>query len=115
MEKKLFIRCKRCGFHDRNDIKGNEALKGKIDKFVAEPRFKKYYDIGKLRFKVDDSHAKLFIIDEEFYILSSMNFLSNPGTDMDYYGEVRHQWGELGEKSRDLDNLLVYRGKYFSF
>ena len=105
----------RCGFNDSNDETGRRKLTDKVNHFVNDPRFHQFFSSGMLRFKIDDSHAKLFIVDTEYYVLSSMNFLSNPGTDMEYDGKIRQRWGELGEKSADRNNLLAYRGEYFSF
>ncbi len=99
----------RCGHMDPNYTESRKKLDGIINRFVSDPRFKEHYESGMLRFKIDDSHAKLFIVDENFYLLSSMNFLSNPGTEMEYDGEVRQKWGELGEKSSNVNNLLAYR------
>ena len=57
------------------------------------------------RTKNISSHGKLFICDEKYYVLTSMNPLSNDGT----------LWEEIGEKSYNGKNLREYREKYFNF
>lgn len=105
----------RCGHVDENDNKGRATLQRTINGFIADNRFNRYYREGMLRFCLDDSHAKLAIFDDNYYLIGSMNFLSNPGDDMIYNGEKRSKWEELGEKSRNIVNLHEYRNKYFSF
>ena len=105
----------RCGYVDETDYAGQAKLKQQIEKFVSDKRFSEFYKNGKLRFQLDDSHAKLLLVDNEYYLISSMNFLSNPGENMMYQGKLRHQWEELGEKSHNRTNLLAYRGEFFSF
>ena len=51
------------------------------------------------------SHGKMFICDSVYYVLTSMNPLSNDGS----------LWEEIGEQSRNLKNLEEYRKKYFDF
>lgn len=105
----------RCGHVDEADHAGREKLKQHIKKFVTDKRFHEFYKNRQLRFQLDDSHAKLLLVDNSYYLISSMNFLSNPGEDMMYKGELRHRWEELGEKSQNKTNLLAYRGEFFNF
>lgn len=105
----------RCGNIDETDYNGRTKLGARIETFVLDKRFADFYKNGKLRFQLDDSHAKLLLVDNDYYIISSMNFLSNPGEDMLYNGKVRQRWEELGEKSQNRTNLLAYRGEFFSF
>lgn len=58
-----------------------------------------------LRTKFVNSHSKLFLCDDLFYIITSCNPLSHDG----------QQWGEIGEVSKNVENLLEYRKKYFGF
>lgn len=51
------------------------------------------------------SHGKIFICDDSYYVLTSMNPLSNKGD----------LWTEIGEKSWNKENLKKYREKYFDF
>lgn len=68
-----------------------------------------------LHFKRDYSHTKLVLVDDDFYILSSMNFLSYSGQGIVIKGEFRDAWEELGEMSDDKHNLREYRKMYFNF
>ena len=105
----------RCGFADKKDELERSRMQRSIDRFVSDGRFAAYHTAGQLRFKIDDAHAKLAIFDEDYYLIGSMNFLSNPGDDMLYNGQIRHKWEEIGEKSVNINNLYLYRGKYFNF
>lgn len=81
-----------------------------INEYKRDDRFAPYIASKKLLFNFSDSHGKLFIVDDDYYILSSMNMLSNRGTR--YKGKT---WEEIGELSTDVDNLHQYRETYFSF
>lgn len=52
-----------------------------------------------------NSHGKIFICDNDYYVLTSLNPLSNDGT----------LWEEVGEKSYNEKNLTEYRRHYFDF
>ena len=56
--------------------------------------------------KSDDTHQKLFICDEKFYVNSSFNILSYSGT-----GEH----AESGEVSNNIDLIREYRRTLFNF
>ena len=70
-----------------------------------------------LTYRLDNAHCKLLIVDNEYYILSSMNFLSYRGEDIiDREGKViSRRWEELGEKSYCKENLSYYRETFFDF
>ena len=59
---------------------------------------------------LDNSHAKLFICDDKFYVISSFNILSFKG---DYDGQDMRR--ELGEYSTNKQILERYRKQYFDF
>jgi hypothetical protein len=63
---------------------------------------------GKLQFGKINSHYKLFICDQKFYVETSMNTLSNKGD----YGEG-FQWHEGGTYSEHKDMLLTLKNIYF--
>lgn len=105
----------RYGFANFDDYKKNKEYEEKIHAFLSEGHLDRYYQWGQLRFHRDDSHAKLLIVDDDYYILSSMNFLSNNGTDNIYKGKKREKWRELGEKSYNNKLLKQYREDFFSF
>ena len=62
----------------------------------------------KLKLIKGNEHSKLFICDDDFYVITSFNPLSFDG---DYSKE--NQRGEIGELSRDKSNLLSYRSFFF--
>lgn len=55
-----------------------------------------------------NEHSKLFICDDDFYVITSFNPLSFDG---DY--DIRDQRGEIGELSHDKSNLHSYRDIFF--
>lgn len=74
-------------------------------------RFEKYGEL--FRMKWDNSHAKLFICDDQFYVISSFNILSFDGQYED--GNEISTRRELGEWSKNISNLQTYRKMYFDF
>lgn len=82
----------------------------RINEYKNDRRFAPYIASKKLLFNFSDSHGKLFIVDEQYYILSSMNMLSNIGSK-----SKGKPWEEIGELSTDIENLKVYRTKFFAF
>lgn len=100
----------RCGLTD--DAREEEKLRQVIQEFCSHIPVNLCQN---LHFKLDDSHAKLVIVDEECYILSSMNFLSYTGEDFVSKDGIREKWDELGELSVNKTNLLYYRQRYFAF
>ena len=76
----------------------------KTDDFVQKLNIehKNYKNFHTQKFS---SHGKLFICDEDWYIITSMNPLSNDGT----------LWEEIGELSYNKENLRAYRKYYFNF
>ena len=78
---------------------------------VASELANLYEKYGSLfRMKRTNSHAKLLLCDNVFYIIGGYNFLSFDG---DYRKENTR--GELSEYSEDLEQLTTYRQKYFDF
>ena len=66
--------------------------------------FQKYQHFSMFR---DNAHAKLFICDDEYYVITSFNVLS-------YHPRKKDTRREIGEMSRNLENLKEYREMYFS-
>ena len=66
--------------------------------------FQKYRLFSMFR---DNAHAKLFICDDEYYVITSFNVLS-------YHPRKKDTRREIGEMSRNLENLREYRQMYFS-
>ena len=90
---------------------GNNAndRKNKSEKIAEELR-KRFLKYKNFHIYKDNSHAKLFICDDDFYVLSSFNILSYDGG-MNSYDKR----GELGECSKNKVLLEAYRNKYFFF
>lgn len=76
------------------------SLKSKLNQYVNS---------GLLRFKNINSHYKLLICDNEFYIEGSFNLLSFKG---DYTKDCRHEGATLGT---DKDYLISLRKEHFDF
>lgn len=70
-------------------------------------RFGKY---ANFKMEKNNSHAKLLICDDKFYVITSYNFLSFNG---DYSSSDTR--GEIGEFSDHRENIIEYRKEYFSF
>lgn len=64
----------------------------------------------KLKLIKGNDHSKLFICDDNFYVITSFNPLSFDG---DYSKE--NQRGEIGELSHDKSNLRSYRNIFFEY
>ena len=105
----------RSGYGNLDDEAYNVKFQTAIERFLDNKNLKRNYQLGRLRFYRDDSHAKLFIVDDEYYVLSSMNFLSYKGSGSVYNGQSRDKWEEIGEKSKNKRNLNIYREKFFDF
>ncbi len=62
---------------------------------------------NKIISKMHRSHAKLIIVDEEYYLIGSFNFLSYDGKDPDR--------GEIVEKSSNKQMIETLHSKFFEF
>ena len=71
-------------------------------------RFKQY---SNFKIQRNNSHAKLMICDNNYYIITSFNFLSFKGE----YKKNQKTRGEIGEYSISQDNIIEYRQEYFNF
>ena len=60
----------------------------------------------------DNSHVKLFICDDKYYVISSFNILSFDGK---YDKTTKDHRRELGEYSTNREILKKYRERYFNF
>ena len=80
------------------------------DKFaeILKNKYKKYGD--KFSMQRGNTHGKLLICDETYYIIGSYNFLSFDG----YYSsaDVRH---EMGDYSENRKQIAYYKRRYFNF
>lgn len=102
----------RYGIGDESNPYNDERLeKTKLCAKYMKERFKDYGD--KFRMKWDNSHAKLFICDDQFYVISSFNILSFDGKYKSRNGTSIRR--ELGEWSKNISNLQAYRKMYFDF
>jgi prophage antirepressor-like protein len=61
------------------------------------------YGQKSFRFKFFSSHSKLIICDDDYYVLTSCNILSNVGDN----------WEEIGEVLHNQQNLATYLETYF--
>ena len=84
----------------RNGERRNNFTENCIEKLNDD-----FYTYKNFKTKKISSHGKIFICDDDYYVLTSMNPLSNDGS----------LWEEIGEKSCNVNNLIKYREKYFSF
>jgi phosphatidylserine/phosphatidylglycerophosphate/cardiolipin synthase-like enzyme len=87
---------------DRRGEKTEQVVK------TLKSKFTKKRHTGKLQFGKVNSHYKLFICDDEFFVESSMNILSNKGD----YGEG-FQWHEGGTYSEHQKTLSTLKDIYF--
>lgn len=98
-----------------NDKSNPQSMKRYDNTEVQANRLRKKFSLygEHFRMKRDNSHAKLFICDDQFYVLSSFNILSFDGI---YDGKNKRDTRfELGELSRNISNLQKYRKMYFDF
>lgn len=85
--------------HEKRDNRLQES-NDVIDRLKRLDKSGKY-----IRVKYFSSHSKLILQDEKAYLITSCNPLSNAGTN----------WEEIGEISINVENLKMYRKKYFDF
>ena len=86
--------------YSQNNMKDRQEESESILKELQEK-----FGEDKIRVKYFSSHSKLFICDNDYYVITSCNPLSNAGTN----------WEEIGEISSYQKNLKMYREKYFNF
>lgn len=84
------------------NMKEDDAKRLRAEKILKG--LQKKYGKDKIQFKYFSSHSKLIICDDEYYIITSCNPLSNDGM----------SWEEIGEISGNKKNLAAYKKKYFS-
>ena len=87
-----------------NNYKNGRERNENTERLVAELK-NDFYTFPNFKTKKISSHGKIFICDEKYYVLTSLNPLSNDGS----------SWDEIGEQSFNKENLLRYRKKYFDF
>ena len=99
------------------NLNGSDTLK-EVDKkrndsteYFAEKLKNKYKKYGTLfAMQRGNTHGKLLICDETYYIIGSYNFLSFDG---DYStADVRH---EMGDYSENKKQIAYYKKRYFDF
>lgn len=93
-------------------IKNNKARRddfSRDDKMILSKKIieQLHNMFGETMFKSKfmNSHAKLIICDDEYYIITSCNLLSHNGS----------LWEEIGDVCYDKKNIETYRSKYFNF
>lgn len=67
---------------------------------------------GCIKSKQSNTHGKLFIVDDEYFMIGSFNFLSFEGR---YRINDRDKRTEIALKSTDKNVLMEYRNKFFNF
>jgi len=87
------------GEEDSEENRWTRATAYKLKKI-----FRKYPNF---KMKRADTHAKIFICDGKFLVLSSYNVLSKDGKIYD--------WGEAGLRSADAELIAHHRKEYFDF
>ena len=91
---------------ENSKVSNNSASdKNKTTEELIEELKNEFAQFSNFRIQKISSHGKIFICDSVYYVLTSMNPLSNDGS----------LWEEIGEQSRNLKNLEEYRKKYFDF
>lgn len=93
--------------HEEENRENLEESKNAIEKI--KKIFNKRKSENLISADVRDSHAKLFIVDEEWYLLGSMNLLS-----FDYSNKTDHR-EELAEKIYNPEKIKEYKKLFFSF
>lgn len=112
----------RCGYGTPEEHENLSCNKNGDPRYIENTmeNFKKKLSVGNeinnFSYVIGNSHAKLFIIDDDFYVIGSMNFLSYDGKEYKDLRGIQHRKSqELGELSRDKNQIEFYRKKYFSF
>ena len=89
---------------ENNNYSASSSRNDNTENVISELQ-EQFQQFDNFRVKKISSHGKIFICDDRYYVLTSMNPLSNDGT----------LWEEIGEKSQNKNNLIEYRKKYFDF
>lgn len=84
------------------NMQENDTKRMRAEKILS--RLQKKYGKDHIQYKYFSSHSKLIICDDDYYIITSCNPLSNDGM----------SWEEIGEISANKKNLKAYKKKYFS-
>lgn len=84
------------------NMQNNDPKRVRAEKILKNLQDK--YGKKHIQYKYFSSHSKLIICDDEYYIITSCNPLSNDGM----------SWEEIGEISTNKHNLKAYKKKYFS-
>ena len=72
--------------------------------FRLKKTFRRYPNF---KMKRADTHAKIFICDDKFFVLSSYNVLTKDGE--------KYTFGEAGLRSSDAETISHHRKEYFDF
>ena len=91
-------------FYGIGDEDSDENYWTRATAFKLKKIFRKYPNF---KMKRADTHAKIFICDEKFWVLSSYNVLSKDGKIYD--------WNETGLRSNDAEIISLHRKEYFDF
>ena len=90
---------------DKRNQKTLETERQLQERFAKYPNFK---------MKCTNTHEKLFICDEKFYVKPSMNILSFSGnySEPDLWADL---WAEVDEVSNNVNLIRQYRRNWFNF
>lgn len=97
------------GIGDENSINDNRNQRTNNTIYMLKEHFKDYSNFKTMR---KNTHAKLFICDDEYYVLTSFNILS---FDYSYEKNIYNKRNEIGEQSFNKEILNKYRSQYFNF
>lgn len=93
------------GIENSHDSAEQKESKKKRDAEQFIESLQRAYGSEYIRAEYFSSHSKLLICDDSYYVITSCNPLSNRGD----------CWEEIGEISKNPENLCAYRKKYFDF
>ena len=81
---------------------------------VARQLQERFVEYSNFKMKCTNTHEKLFICDEKFYVKPSMNILSFSGnySEPDLWADI---WAEVGEVSTNVNLIREYRRTKFNF
>lgn len=91
-------------FYGIGEEDSDENYQTRATAYKLKKIFRKY---PKFKMKRADTHAKVFICDEKFFVLSSYNVLTKDG--------ARYTFGEAGLRSADAELIAHHRKEYFNF
>lgn len=91
-------------FYGIGEEDSDENYQTRATAYKLKKIFRKYPNF---KMKRADTHAKIFICDEKFLVLSSYNVLTKDG--------AKYTFGEAGLRSTDAELITHHRKEYFDF